>query len=74
MTKLTTYKQVDLGRVQGAQETAQGAGPMTYLRTYRITTSTGRITVEAYSVAHAIRTGLELLGGTLRSCPQGGDW
>jgi hypothetical protein len=47
---------------------------MTHLRTYRVTTSTGVLTVEAYSLAHAILTGLELLGGTLRSCLQEGDW
>ena len=47
---------------------------MTFLRTYRVTTTLGTIAVEAYSVAHAIRTGLELLGGTLRSCLQEGDW
>jgi len=48
--------------------------PAPPLRTYRVTTTLGRITVNAYSVAHAIRTGLELLGGTLQSCLQEGDW
>lgn len=44
------------------------------LRTYRVSTTCGQIRLEAYSVAHAIRTGLELLGGTLLSCLQDGDW
>ena len=47
---------------------------MQLLRPYRITTTLGTIVVEAYSLAHAIRTGLELLGGELRSCLQEGDW
>jgi len=58
------------------QETAQGAGRMTgpVLKPYRVTTTMGSITVEAYSVAHAIRTALELLGGQYCSCLQEGDW
>lgn len=44
------------------------------LRTYRVTTTLGSITVEAYSLAHAIRTALELLGGEYLSCLQDGEW
>ena len=44
------------------------------LRPYRVTTTMGSITVEAYSIAHAIRTALELLGGQYCSCLQEGDW
>lgn len=47
---------------------------MTILRTYRVITTLGSIRVEAYSIAHAIGTGLELLGGTLLSCLQESDW
>jgi hypothetical protein len=44
------------------------------LRTYRVTTNLGSVDVLAFSLAHAVRTGLELLGGEYRSCIEASEW
>lgn len=44
------------------------------LCTYRVTTSLGSVSVLAFNLSQAIRTGLELLGGEFRSCIKTGEW
>lgn len=46
------------------------------LATYRVTTTLGIITVLAYSLAEAIKTGLELTGpgSKILSCLREGEW
>lgn len=45
-----------------------------HLLPYAVSTSTGTLTLYAYSRASAISTALELLGGTLRTCTHHHDW